>query len=89
MSKVAELEREEDPDVTTSFHPCEYKPRNSNTTESLLTRATGDDADETQLDLQRAHSKMPVATPIEGLEDSHLFLPCHYFTYIGGTSTGG
>jgi hypothetical protein len=29
------------------------------------------------------------ATPTIGLEESSLFLPCHYFTYIGGTGTGG
>lgn len=23
------------------------------------------------------------------LEDDELYLPCHYFTFIGGTSTGG
>jgi hypothetical protein len=23
------------------------------------------------------------------LEDEELYLPCHYFTFIGGTSTGG
>ena len=25
----------------------------------------------------------------EGLPNSALFLPCHYFTYAAGTSTGG
>jgi hypothetical protein len=89
MSKVAKLEREADPDATTSFYPSEYKPRRSNTAENLPKAEIVDDTDETQLDLQRAHSRMPVSTPIDGLKDSHLFLPCHYFTYIGGTSTGG
>jgi hypothetical protein len=23
------------------------------------------------------------------LDDDELYLPCHYFTFIGGTSTGG
>ena len=31
----------------------------------------------------------PVATRSEGLPNSALFLPCHYFTYAAGTSTGG
>jgi len=26
---------------------------------------------------------------IHELHEDQLFLPCHYFTYIGGTSTGG
>lgn len=29
------------------------------------------------------------ATPTTHLEESSLFLPCHYFTNIGGTGTGG
>lgn len=30
-----------------------------------------------------------VATETQGLPNSSLFLPCHYFTYAAGTSTGG
>ena len=30
-----------------------------------------------------------IATATEGLPNSSLFLPCHYFTYAAGTSTGG
>ena len=30
-----------------------------------------------------------VATATQGLPNSSLFLPCHYFTYAAGTSTGG
>jgi hypothetical protein len=26
---------------------------------------------------------------IESLDDDERYLPCHYFTYAGGTSTGG
>ena len=30
-----------------------------------------------------------VPRPIETLEDDERYLPCHYFTFAGGTSTGG
>jgi len=29
------------------------------------------------------------ATEVKEKEDDELYLPCHYFTYAGGTSTGG
>jgi hypothetical protein len=87
MKKIAKLERDLDSNTHSSFHPSEYKPRRSNTISEQVDRP--DDADESSIVLQREHSRMPVATPIDGLEDSDLFLPCHYFTYIGGTSTGG
>lgn len=34
-------------------------------------------------------SRNAVASPTEGLPNSSLFLPCHYFDYAAGTSTGG
>lgn len=30
-----------------------------------------------------------VARNPDSLDDDQLYLPCHYFTFIGGTSTGG
>jgi len=86
MRKIAKLERELDQNTHSSFHPSEYKPRRSNTISEQAD--SPDNADESHI-LQREHTRMPVATPIDGLQDSDLFLPCHYFTYIGGTSTGG
>lgn len=32
---------------------------------------------------------IPSATELDGLPNSALYLPCHYFTYAAGTSTGG
>jgi hypothetical protein len=34
-------------------------------------------------------AKIGSHAPAVGLRESSLFLPCHYFTYIGGTGTGG
>lgn len=30
-----------------------------------------------------------VPPDLKGMEDDQLYLPCHYFTFAGGTSTGG
>ncbi|KAL8647250.1 MAG: hypothetical protein Q9210_005670 [Variospora velana] len=63
-----------------SFSPGLYKPvlpeRRRTTSENSLTddpTATTD----------------PDRSSIEGLPNSSLFLPCHYFDYAAGTSTGG
>jgi hypothetical protein len=80
MKKIAKWEREFDPKTPSSFHPSEYKPRRSNPNNTqVVGLATAG----------IAGGNHPAATPTEGVEDWDLFLPCHYFTYIGGTSTGG
>jgi hypothetical protein len=87
MKKIGKLERELDPNTKSSFHPSEYKPRRSITSNGQA--GVPGVSNGTRPELQRDHSSRPVATPIDGLAGSDLFLPCHYFTYIGGTSTGG
>lgn len=36
-----------------------------------------------------SEDEIPSATKLDGLPNSSLYLPCHYFTYAAGTSTGG
>lgn len=36
-----------------------------------------------------SQDEIPTGTDIAGLPNSSLYLPCHYFTYAAGTSTGG
>ena len=64
--------------TASSFSPGLYKPvlreRRRTTSESSLT----DDP-----------TAITDPTSIEGLPNSSLFLPCHYFDYAAGTSTGG
>lgn len=66
-----------------SFAPCEYKPRKR-----------GDVHDG---DYSNDYEPTPTTRNVEQdgfsgtvrLPNSSLFLPCHYFNYAGGTSTGG
>ena len=36
-----------------------------------------------------SEDEIPSATSLVDLPNSSLYLPCHYFTYAAGTSTGG
>lgn len=82
MDKIGDEEMRLDPQTESSSYPCMYKPRSNKTDgESHLSStwlSKTSDADENI-----------VATSTQGLPNSARFLPCHYFTYIGGTSTGG
>ncbi|KAL8926793.1 MAG: hypothetical protein Q9172_001670 [Xanthocarpia lactea] len=66
--------------TTSSFAPWPYRPighgkqRSSSNSSAKPTNASGSDT---------------VARDIEELPNSSLFLPCHYFDYAVGTSTGG
>ena len=77
MDKIGIEERRIESAISSSFSPCMYKP----TKVRFSTRYSGD----------KVLSEPTVATeanPI-GLLDDSLFLPCHYFDYGAGTSTGG
>lgn len=73
MDKIGEEEKRLDQTVKSSFAPFDYKP-------TPQIRPMG--FDDTEAD-------GVVATETQGLPNSSLFLPCHYFTYGAGTSTGG
>ena len=77
MRRVGIEERRLDSTVTSSFHPGVYKP----TMAEPGTQSTISAAD--------SQTGVVCATGTHGLEESDLYLPCHYFTYVGGTSTGG
>jgi len=61
-----------------------YKPGSKEP--ELQPRHVGNSSNEA---IDSEESTTAVATPTAGLPDSSLFLPCHYFQYAGGTSTGG
>jgi hypothetical protein len=63
MHIIGEIEKQHSSDVTTSFHPGEYRKCPNNKNEHCV--------------------------KVEDPVDACRFLPCHYFDYIGGTSTGG
>ncbi|KAM0794622.1 acyl transferase/acyl hydrolase/lysophospholipase [Usnea florida] len=73
MNKIGEEEKRLNSQVQSSFEPKEYKP--------MSKKISGGSDGPKEDDI--------VATSTEGLPNSSLFLPCHYFTYAAGTSTGG
>ena len=79
MNKIGDLEKKLG-DTESSFSPRDYKP-----TKGLATG--GNVATSTQS--LPSESDIVVATSCCDLATSSLFLPCHYFTYAAGTSTGG
>lgn len=77
MEKVAIEERRIDPAIKSSFSPCMYKP----TKTGFTTPYTNNTAS--------FKASMVTETNPSGLSNDSLFLPCHYFDYGAGTSTGG
>lgn len=83
MRRIGLEERRVDSRVESSFYPGVYKPR------AAVAASDG------RPGTTNSHTQDIVGTPTtdaEGeiiLEESDLYLPCHYFNYIGGTSTGG
>ena len=79
MRRVALEEKRLDPHTESSFSPGIYKPRVDEAQSSVGSRPP----------TAGSQQRPVVPTSTEGLSESDLFLPCHYFNYIGGTSTGG
>ena len=73
MNKIGEEEKRLNSQVQSSFEPGDYKPVSKKTSGG----SHGSEEDKI------------VATSTQELPNSSLFLPCHYFTYAAGTSTGG
>ncbi len=85
MNKIGDLEKVLDKTTESSFSPCDYKP-----TMVRAANATGGSVDASPSDRSELSDGGAVgATKSHGLLNSALFLPCHYFTYAAGTSTGG
>ena len=77
MEKIAIEERRIDPAIESSFSPCIYKPTRVGFSTPFSKNANSFEA-----------SRVTETNP-KGLSDDSLFLPCHYFDYGAGTSTGG
>jgi hypothetical protein len=84
MKMVAEIETDDSSAVsesaTSSYHPEEFIPCVDN---GSNTERTTTNSNESPLPEQRGCSNGG------NCEEVCRFLPCHYFDYIGGTSTGG
>ncbi len=79
MNKIGDLEKTLDESTVSSFSPCEYRP----TTVKPANTSSGS--------ASSLHSDAGTSGPtkLHGLPNSAVFLPCHYFTYAAGSSTGG
>ena len=82
---IGEEEERQDQRVQSSFHPCDFKPTKFNADRF-------GDVPETASHqiLERTDSGNIIATHCASdVSKSSRFLPCHYFSYGAGTSTGG
>ena len=77
MEKVGIEERRIDPAIKSSFSPCMYKPTKIGFSTSYTE------------DIESFEANVVRETDPCGLSLDSLFLPCHYFDYGAGTSTGG
>ena len=77
MEKVGIEERRINPAVKSSFSPYMYKP-----TEIGFGMPYTEKIDSFE-------ANIVTGTDPGGLSNDSLFLPCHYFDYGAGTSTGG
>lgn len=85
MNKIGDLEKGFDETTESSFSPNDYKP-----TMVKPTNASGRSANSLPSDPSEPSDARAVGpTRSHRLPNSALFLPCHYFTYAAGTSTGG
>lgn len=85
MNKIGDLEQDLDKTTESSFSPCHYKP-----TMIRAANASGGSVNSLPFDPSEPSDAGAVGpTRSHGLPNSALFLPCHYFTYAAGTSTGG
>jgi hypothetical protein len=80
MNKIGDYEKTLDT-TESSFAPCDYRPTTKQPTGST------DSSPTSQFEVPDPDAV--VATPSHELSNSSLFLPCHYFNYAAGTSTGG
>jgi hypothetical protein len=86
MKRVGLEEKKLDSRTESSFYPGVFKPR--------VVDAVNDGRPGTASSRPQEIVATPTITKdAEGndteLDEADLFLPCHYFNYIGGTSTGG
>ena len=76
MTKIAELEQQDDPRSTTSTYPCDPRPRRPVRVCPTRVYTVGMNGDPGNV-----HPSPPSLCA--------NYLPAHYFDYLAGTSTGG
>lgn len=91
MDKIGDEEKRQEPTSESSFAPFAYKPKSekpvAGDSGSLKSQSSNpSDATHPLAFAERPHTS---CTESHDLHHSPFFLPCHYFTYAAGTSTGG
>lgn len=84
MNKIGDYEKSLGA-TESSFAPCDYRPTTKSSSETNT--GSAESSPSSQLDVPDADAV--VATSSHELSNHSLFLPCHYFDYAAGTSTGG
>ena len=85
MNKIGELEKALDETTESSFSPRDYKPTTVN-----AANTGGGSANSLPSSSSEVSDVGAIGPTVShDLPYSALFLPCHYFTYAAGSSTGG
>jgi hypothetical protein len=85
MDRIGALEKKLESRTDSSFYPECYRPTAEYNPSNVVDEP---EASDTRTTVPRK-STMFFPMPTTELQNSSLFFPCHYFDYIGGTSTGG
>lgn len=86
MQKIGSRE-EDDAEVFTSFHPHEFDKNCSRVGRRAVTDNTNDIFDRARNSLNNDRATDEVVEARKAPKEQR-YLPCHYFDYIGGSSTG-
>ncbi|KAE8449128.1 hypothetical protein EG329_008512 [Mollisiaceae sp. DMI_Dod_QoI] len=81
MRRIGLEEKRLEENIDSSFYPSLYKPRGVALEDNRPITASSN--------AQKVEASPKVDAEGRDLGESARFLPCHYFNYIGGTSTGG
>ncbi|KAL9625110.1 MAG: hypothetical protein Q9160_000839 [Pyrenula sp. 1 TL-2023] len=79
MKLVARVEQNRRPDCPVEVHQHSFQPEDypENVSQTL-----------SQKEMQKRSSAMNDQEKLRALDDTRRYLPCHYFDFIGGSSTG-
>ncbi|KAI1618047.1 acyl transferase/acyl hydrolase/lysophospholipase [Exophiala viscosa] len=81
MEKIAQIEQQNPEPAYHSFYPASYKDPKSGSAQSSINGSTEKESRLNQDDISSATSDLK--------RPEYMYLPCHYFDFMAGTSTGG
>ena len=87
MNKIGDLEKSlGGPEAESSFAPRAYRPMSNKSSHMDADNNTQPPPSGKGIHIEPEDI---IPTPTHEVPNSSLFLPCHYFDYAAGTSTGG